>query len=151
MNISKVLSVAGILAGSLLALSAGSAQAQVADDYAGISIQTDDSAFGVFGKTEVIELDSTFLDSISIRPNISFDDDVALNVAVTTEKEVIRNLDVYAGPSIGYDSTGDDDDVNIGLALGADYQIGRSDFVANGNVIVGTNDSSLRIGIAYGF
>lgn len=150
MNISKILSLTGILVGSSFALLAGGAHAEVADNYAGISIQTDDSAFGVFGKAEVVELGDTFLDSVSIRPNISFDDNVALNVAVTTEKEVTRNLDIYAGPSIGFDSTGDDD-INLGLALGADYQIGRSDFVANGNVIVGTNDSSLRIGIGYGF
>lgn len=152
MQIRNILTTASVLAGALLMFGTGSAHADTPDNYAGVAIQTDDSVIGVFGKYEIKELDgSGFLDGISARPSVFFDDDVNGNISVTADKDVTGNLTAFAGPVLGFDTSGDDTDVNVGVALGADYQIGRSNFVANGTAILGSSDSSIRLGIGYGF
>ena len=150
----------GIIASSL-AVATLPAQAEIPDNYAGVSIQTDDSAFGVFGKYEITEPSEQFLDGfidgVSARPAVFFDgEDVNANVIVSADKNIGglvglgTDLDVFAGPVIGYDSTENSDEVNVGLGLGADYRISRR-FVVNGTAILGSNDSSIRVGVGFGF
>ena len=149
----------GIL--GLTALTAPAAYADIPDNYAGISIQTDDSAFGAFGKYEIVEPSDRFLDGfidgVSARPAIFFDgEDVNVNAIISADKNIGSlvglgtDLDVFAGPVVGYDSTENSDEVNVGLGLGADYRISRQ-FVVNGTAILGSNDSSIRVGIGFGF
>ena len=150
MKLNKTFGIAGALTAALFALGTGSAHADTPDKYGGVSIQTDDSVIGVFGKYEIKELDgSGLLNGISARSGVFFGDDFSANVSVTADKDITDNITAFAGPVVGYDSS--DEDVNLGLALGADYQIGRSDFVVNATGIVGTSDASLRLGVGYGF
>ena len=149
MNILKKISFVGLFFSVALA---GNVKAETPDNYVGLSLQTDDSVLGVFGKYEIKELSDSgsFLDGLSIRPSISFDDDINVNLSATADKGVTDSIDVFAGPVIGYDSTGDDSDINLGLAAGADWEI-TNNIVLNGTAILGSNDSTIRLGAAYGF
>lgn len=111
---------------------------------ASIGLENDEESANIFTKIGLT-------DSISIRPSMLIQDELAVDMPITYDITVSDNFSPYLGIGPGVIFKDDDTDINPIATAGVDVKLSRQ-FIANVNVktdVTDTDDLAVSVGLGY--